>query len=433
MIANTLAGLVEAGGSLAAGVPVRAGAPLLAGPQEDEARIRRDHRLAQQAKERDARETELTQAREQREATLADRAMSLRERLADIAAQDAGRETTPSMYQAAQAERIRAELADREARRDPFSPQSRAAQEQFRGVVDALPARERARIGETFTTDRVRGMSADELQAPTSMLQRITPRVTGGGGGGGGTARAQTRRAIVAGLVQRGMSDEQAQAAVAAMGDSRAAAALTSDSLARGRATEAPADNLLPGVRSQIDLEPGEARATRERLMTYRDGYRALADIDRVIHQHGASTIANPAVLAEIEPSLVSLRSMVATIQGTGIINPGERPLIDQTLPDPSSLTGWTLGRIRGSFAGWRQRLDGAASSLLESRAVGRDGVQAGLRFLRSGSTAEGGGASGQSPADVARVSMIDPNGRRMWVRADQREAALSRGWRSAP
>ncbi len=417
---------------------------------EEEAAIRARHRTAAAQKAREDREAEQSTARQEREDAQRAEEMAFRREQLEVQRTRGTGGAPASPLQQAQADRIREEMALRAREQDPASRESEIARGQFLGLVDAQEPSRRARFAQAIPQDRLATMSAAELRPLISTISVHRERGTAGGGGGGNpaarAARAQTREQLVTAYMGRtGASREEATAAVGALGDTRAAAALTTDALARGRseaaAEEAP-EEILPGVQAGLTLSPGEGRAARDRLMTYRDGYRALNAIDELSRRYGAGAMANPALLAEIEPQLVTLRAMVAQIQGTGIINPGERPLIDATLPDLGSFSGWTLGRIAGAMRGWRARLDGASSSLLESRGVSPDGITAGLHFLHTGATrrreapgAPAGGAApegGQAAPAVERVPMLDPDGRRMMVRADQREAAIGRGWRAA-
>lgn len=431
VLAGALSNVVRLVGMGATGVPVAMGdMPDVGLGAEREGEIRRQHRLAAAEKDREGREAELASARLEREQAASADEMAFRREQLDVMRQRAERGPETSPLQQAQADRIREEIARHQREMLVESPESAAARAQYLALVDTLPHGMRSRLMQSIPPERIETMSAAELRAPTARIQAFRERGTAGATSGGGGRAAATREALVRAYRERtGASEEEAVAAVAALGAQRAASALTTDALSRGRAAErahTEREEILPGVYAGIDLSPGEGRAARDRLMTYRDGYRALTDIEQTIRRHGPSTIASPAILAEIEPSLVSLRAMVAQIQGTGIINPGERPLIDATLPDPSSLSGWTLGRIQGAMRGWRSRLEGATDSLLSSRGVEEDGRAEALRYMRTGRSSRRG-SSGAPAADTVRVR--HPDGRTGTIPRAQLERAQAAGF----
>lgn len=320
--------------------------------------------------------TDLERSREARLAADAERASSLTSRRLDLTERGiAGEES--------EAARTAEESA---ARRDPASPQSDAARRRLRAQLDALASSPRTRPIADALGSGLDTMSADDVERIErgSMLRPLMGRGGGVGGGGGGGGNP-TRDAAIAELVAEGMSRRAAGAEV-----DRGIAASRASSR---RATAAPeAGEIIPGVRARpgIDLEGGEARAIRQRVGTYVDGYRALGEIEDLVSRYGAArSTLDPEVQAEIEPSMLTLISMVAAIQNSGSLNGGERPIITETLPDPS-VSGMTLGRFAGALRGWRRRIEGATSSAIGVVAPGAESREAALHFLRTGEAMPG-------------------------------------------
>ena len=289
--------------------------------------------------------------------------------------------------------------------RDPASGESERARARLSAELDAMASSPRLRA----VADAVRGsldtMSAEDVQRLESsqLLRPFLGRGVGGGGSGGGGG---SRDALVQQYMSAGMSEEDARARVAALGATGARAELRTMATEERRGTEdaSGGEEILPGVCAGIDLGTGEGRALRTRANTYRDGYRALGEVEALLNRYGAETIINPEIQAELQPAMVTLLAMVAQIQNTGVINPTERPLIEATLPDPSSLTGMSLGRVSGALRGWRRRLDGAASSLMETAGVDEEGLNAGLAWLHSGLRAPGSRRGASSSGPTVRV-----------------------------
>ena len=298
-----------------------------------------------------------------------------------------------------------AERSAESAMRDPASGESERARARLSAELDAMASSPRLRA----VADAVRGsldtMSAEDVQRLESsqLLRPFLGRGVGGGGSGGGGG---SRDALVQQYMSAGMSEEDARARVAALGATGARAELRTMATEERRGTEdaSGGEEILPGVRAGIDLGTGEGRALRTRANTYRDGYRALGEVEALLNRYGAETIINPEIQAELQPAMVTLLAMVAQIQNTGVINPTERPLIEATLPDPSSLTGMSLGRVSGALRGWRRRLDGAASSLMETAGVDEEGLNAGLAWLHSGLRAPGSRRGASSSGPTVRV-----------------------------
>lgn len=408
MIGNAFGTVVEMAGSLATGVPIQPGQATPAGPAEDEARIAREHRLAAAQKDREGREAALEAARAEREATLEDREYGLRERALEVQAARAGQPQTPRDLDVARAEQIRNAIADREARRDPTSPQSQAAQASFMAVLDGLPPSVRRSVAGSFTEDRVRGMSADSLAAVTAQLARVTPRVGAGGGGGGAPsgARAERRDALIARMQREGnMTEAEARATVDALGPERAAATLASDALARSRSTarmQTAGEEILPGVFAGVDLSPGEARSLRDGFASMRTSAENMVAVEEIANRYGTTGVLSPEARAEMRPRLVTLRAMVAQMGNTGVINPTEVPTINAALPNPTDVEQMTVGDFRAQLRAWRSQLDASVRSGLVARGVDDDGVRAAMGMLH-------GGGSARRPARPAGTAPTPP------------------------
>lgn len=377
--------------------------------------------------------TELELAREARLARDAERRAGFTERGLDLRERDVA-------TRVGRAERT-AELD--EARRLPESDESARAREAFSMMVSGLPATVREALG--ATDERLAELSAEEIEdleaRIPSYVRHALGRGRGAAGAGGGGAG---RSAMLDQLVSAGVAStpEEAEGLLSALGTS-GARTLLRDAIDEGTGREAGRDeglDLVPGVpMSDITTysDPTTIRAVRDRLGAYREGSRALGEIETLLEGRGAESVVNPALLAEIEPSLVALRSMVAQIQGTGVINPGERPLIDATLPDASSIAGWTLGRVAATFRGWRRRLEGATSSALEGLGVSDESIEGGLDYVRSGGgaararrhRAAGEGGTEAPAGDGETVRVRAPDGRTGSIPRARLEAAIAAGY----
>lgn len=400
---------------------------------EEEAAIRARHRTAAAQKDREGREAEQSTARQEREDAQRAEEMAFRREQLDVQRTRGTGNAPASPLQQAQADRIREEMALRAREQDPASRESEIQRSQYLATVDTLPQSMRARLSQAIPQDRLATMSAAELRAPLARIQAFRERGTGGGGGGSPVAsatRAQTREQLVTAYMGRtGASREEAAAAVGALGDTRAAAALTSDALARGR-TEArqqtQGEEILPGVVAGVDLSPGEAREMRTGFATARSSMANLGAVEQIAGRYGATGVVSREAAAEMRPRLVTLRAMVAQMGNTGVINPTEVPTINAALPDPTSIEQMTIGDFGSQLRAWRSQVETSVRSQLLSRGVDEPGVERAVGMLRTG---RGAARPTARAAPEGSVRVRHPDGRTGVVPQAQMERARAAGF----
>lgn len=352
--------------------------------------------------------SELDRAREERLRAAEERRGSIAERRLDLAERGLTE----------RGERTAEETAAAERRRDPASEDSDRARQLLAREIETLsPA-----IRESLSAVDLSGLNAEEADAyrddlPMLIRDRLGRGRGGAGGGGGGSTRAALRQALVA----SGMSDEEADLEIEAMGTAGARRSLA-DRRRTAAGGEESTNEIISGtgIVPTVELEGGEARAVRGRLTAYRDGWSALDEIERLVERYGAGrSVVDPSVRAELEPANMTLIAMVAQIQTSGTLNSGERPIIEASLPNVDA-AGMTLGRYAGALRGWRTRISGAAASAIAPIASGAENRVALDRWLRTGEGRTTGRARGEAasssraPADVVRVRGPDGTIRRI-------------------
>ena len=324
-----------------------------------------------------------------------------------------------------EAERAR-EAADRDARVNPASDLSRAAQARLRMELDAMSTSPRLRVVADAFREGLDGMSVADVERieSSSLLRPFLNRDGGSGSGGGavgaaGMSRADRAEVLIRAAVERGMEEDVARATLASLGAEAFSRSILGDAMmthradatARRRAdATAAANEVIPGVpaRAGIDLGAPEARGIRQRVERYRDGWIALNEIDRIAREHGAAAVVTPEIRAEIEPYMLSLISLGAAVQNSGTLNAGERPIIEATLPDPSSLEGTTLGGFTGSLRGWRNRLRQATGAAISVVAPGARNREAAEYWLTTGEVYEEPEPAGGGEAAPRTVRVRD-------------------------
>jgi hypothetical protein len=363
---------------------------------------------ALQAGDRARREQQgldLERVREERQARIA----ASRERLAEAESEQQRQEA------------MRALMHD-----DPASDESGRARDRFAIAVMGLPPTMRAGYGETEAeiAARVRGLSAGDIEA----LERQLPRVSGGvrtsrAGGGGGGAGAPRPGSSVAGdvqideLVAAGrLTDEQAAQMRAALASpDRRARAEAQSALQRLMPGQGETREVMPGLTVDLDIPNAEAGSLRRQFGDAQASWGTLGRVRQLAQQYGSSAVLNPEAIRRIETEMVPLRAMVARIQGTGVINPGERPLIDAVLPDPSSFSGQALGTYMAALDQWeRQALaDIDARFLPYVREDRADEVRSILRRRIGAQRTSGSAGARAAPTQTGpRFSITSPDGR---------------------
>lgn len=350
--------------------------------------------------------SDLERAREERLRAAEERRGSIAERRLDLAERGLTE----------RGERTAEETAAAERRRDPASEDSDRARQLLAREIETLsPA-----IRESLSAVDLSGLNAEEADAyrddlPMLIRDRLGRGRGGAGGGGGGSTRAALRQALVA----SGMTEEEADLEIDAMGTTGARRSLADRRRASASGGEESSNELISGtgIVPTVELEGGEAARVRGRLTAYRDGWSALDEIERLVERYGAGrSVVDPSVRAELEPANMTLIAMVAEIQHSGTLNSGERPIIEASLPNVDA-AGMTLGRYAGALRGWRTRISGAAASAIAPIASGEENRAALDQWLRTGegrTTRRGGAAaeSGSSSAPAASfVRVRGPDG----------------------
>jgi hypothetical protein len=425
VLAGALSNVVRLVGMGATGVPVAMGdMPDVGLGAEREGEIRRQHRLAAAEKDREGREAELASARLEREQAASADEMAFRREQLDVMRQRGERGPATSPLQQAQADRIREEIARHQREMEAQSPESATARAQYLALVDTLPQGMRGRLMQAIPPERVETMSAAELRAPTARIQAFRERGTAGSSSGGTSVdfAALRRRAVDAGI------PEEAAAAM----DRRQ---LVSEINQRTRdgGGENQAIEIIAGVTAGMDLSDQQLRSASAELIDYRRAMGALASLERVHQERGASAVVDPSVIAEIRAPMMALRGIASRIQGTGTITEGEMPAINAALPDPTSWQGQTLGTLMSSMRGWRGMILGNAEAGLRAFGVDDEGWRRARTYLESGS-AQGmrqraAPAAGTASAPAAGVRVRHPDGRTGTVPRAQLERAQAAGF----
>jgi hypothetical protein len=185
---------------------------------------------------------------------------------------------------------------------------------------------------------------------------------------------------------------------------------------------------VLPGVRTGIETSDPEVRAIRDSFAGAASRGTSLTAVEEIGRRYGPRSVIDPRAAAELAPHMLSLRAMAADLQGSGIINPGEVPVINAALPSPDSLRGQTFGTVQGSMRQWRQLLESKVSAGLRARGVNEAGVRRAVGAMWSGGRFEAPRASQQQQSTEGRVQMRSPNGSTRWVAPDRVDFYRDRG-----
>jgi hypothetical protein len=397
------AALYNRGGSeiaaqmLARGLGGVGGALAGASPTQQQARIAQaragDERRAQQGQELDLRRL-AQQAAERRQSMLDEQgAQRLDLEGRRVAAMEEGLGLREQQIEA-QAEAARALAEERGARgelartradeaaaaRDPESPTSRQAQAELRALMARVPEDER------ISDDEIGALSASAADTLYNQVARRyglrTRETRRGGAGGGGNAPMSAAEARQA-LVDRGLDP--------ALADSLAPRELqrllrneAQRSLSQGETSEGI--QVLPGVYATMELSAPEIRAIRDGFSAMRGGMLSLNRLNEIGQQYGgASARISRDAQARVVPELTILRSMVAQMGGTGVINPSEVPTINAALPNPGDLEQMTFGTFQSRLGTWQRILSDKVRATLDTAGVSGEGIDRALSGLRSG------------------------------------------------
>lgn len=343
-------------------------------------------------------------------------------------------------------QRIMAALEEQRALQDPASDVSRLERERVRAQLALLPEPLRAAIPE----ERLEQLSGVQLRALASRIPVPGVRTTGagprgGGTGGGGPAIAQLGQSVEALAREAGMSDAEIaafgsnrrdlerlrQAALGRIGERRRVEAR--------RGADAEGVEIIPGVRSTLDLGTTEVRSLRQGLSEGAGHMAAIRQIDEIARRYGSSAVIDPRIEAELVAPTQQMMAMVATLRNTGVINPGEAPTIEAAIPNPRGFRQQSFGNYQRRVESFRRLLLDRASANLAAAGVDEAGIQRALGFLRSGRVAPGGGAPSrqtgapgnatrEAPPAAETVRVRLPSGRTATVPAD-RARNLPPGW----
>lgn len=329
-----------------------------------------------------------------------------------------------------------ADRATAEAMGNPESDVSAQARERLGIAMEGLPPTLRAAIG----THNLEGMSANDVAALEDSIRDFSRGMLGRGrGGGGGGGASPTHDALRGALLERGLGEEEADAILGSMGNRRVATTVLSDALGRGR-MEATADRrvedrdrgalLIEGVHATVPMSEPARRAWQTGWSTTRGSMGAMRRIGEIADEYGAATVINPAIRARLETNMFPLRSMIAQLQGTGVINPSEMARIDAALPDATSMIGMSVGSFRARLAEWRTLVEEGVRFRMTDMGVPEAEVGRAMRALTAGSrivpggrrAASSDGAEGEAPTgDTVRVRLA--NGRTANLPRDVYEA----------
>lgn len=294
------------------------------------------------------------------------------------------------------------EAAREAAMRDPASPASSAARQRLAATLSALRSSPRTRPIADALSEGLEGMSAYDVERieSGSMLRPLMGRGGGVAGGGGGGAMTDALRAQ---LEARGLDP----ALVDALGVRGARAVLA-------RETEAPsepgAEELDPRVivgdlRVGVDMNPTAMNALRSDWREARGTFDALRTLENAVSDTNfVERMADPGFAARINPALARLRGIAARIQGSGIINPGELPVINATIPDPRE-DRVAFGAFVDSLREWRRMAQAQIETAFADFNVDEDGIRRAMAALGSGGRIARGAPSGGGSATSAGPS----------------------------
>jgi hypothetical protein len=348
-----------------------------------------------------------------------------RQRSSEIAAMRA--DGAISEQQARTAE-IQARTELFQARQDPNSAVSQRARQ---AVEQQVELRGQARNGEQLNPTRLDGLAAAEAERVGQGVNSITtPRLPGrrGAGGGGNASPGGGPQ----GLINMPNGWTQGPDAWLALPESERARLIGRHGFDQPESAEEEGYDLIPGVRATIGGDP-DARAFRTRYTQAGEAMDALGRLEAVARRAGPSARIDPTIAAEIAPDMLLLRGMAAQRQGSGVINPGELPVINAAIPDPQSLSGQLLGTLATNARVWRSSVvDGV---LRHADSLGASDIEAVRRGImtRGGSRQGGGAPRAQAAPQGDTVAVIAPDGRRGRVPRARLQDAISRGYQEAP
>lgn len=348
----------------------------------------------------------------------ADEGLDIRRQTLDLARErdaslDESRDATRSRLDSA--EERRATESGQSA--DPSSPASQAERLAFSVARQRLSPDAQQALTDALTSEGIdpSTASAAQLRRANDIIRTIGVRGTRGTGTGGGATRQRLAQQLVDADESGSTTMEAALARVDALGTTGARGHLRHQLEAREEGgTEG--EEIFAGVRAGVDISPRERDALREGYRAARAQMASLQTVRDIAGRYGASGRIDPAAAAEMSAPLRRLMSMVATMQNTGVINPGEMAGILEALPDPTSLSQMTFGTLRTRLDGFQRELESGIAAGLDARSVDREGIARVLRGIHGASlgrdTVARRAAPETAPAPGARVRYRTPDGR---------------------
>lgn len=258
-------------------------------------------------------------------------------------------------------------------------------------------------------------------QAASHALAEYAAAHRHGHGGSGAPRNPAVEAQLVAAAVATGMSEEDARAHLlvggrrglnTAMNASETRAGSAAAAAVREHARDArrtAGSEIVQGVTSSEVLSAPAIEKLREAISHGVSGYRAVSRVEELARAGNLADRLDPATAQTAAPRIMELRSVAAQIQGTGIINPSEVPVINAALPDPTSLRQMTFGQFQSSIHEWKSVLDDHLRAGLIGHGVDDEGVTEALRLIHGGATRPRPAAAGAGQSDRIRVRL--PNG----------------------
>ena len=256
-------------------------------------------------------------------------------------------------------------------------------------------------------TGRAARLLYTQMTRPYGNRARETRRAGGGGGLGGAPMSATEARAA---LVERGLdpalADSLPPRELARLLHNEARRSLREGITAEGR-------EILPGVFTRLEMTSGEVARLRDGFESMRSGMLSLGRVGEVAERFGGPAARiSPQARAAIVPELTLLRSMVAQMGNTGVIQPSEVPTINAALPNPGDLEQMTFGSFDARLSQWQRIVSDRARSALETRGVSGPQVERALRALRVGFAAADRGEGGERRQRQGTIRITRPDGR---------------------
>lgn len=148
----------------------------------------------------------------------------------------------------------------------------------------------------------------------------------------------------------------------------------------------AQGQEIFAGVRAGVDIGAPEAARLRTGFGKVARAYRDFDAIERIVRgAPGLDVRINRQAAAQLRTRLLGPRGLAASMQGSGVINENELPVLNAALPDPSELESMTFGTFQAQMDEWKAKLEEEVMSELFTRNVDEAGVARVISALRAG------------------------------------------------